>query len=154
VRVHLFVLTPLPLRLFVFDQSSVSQVYSQLLERVRKVNASLFSQGDPTSRLPIVRRTRRKTFGLNGPQFFGIGLDHVRKMLESRPSVEAVVAPLTSSSPQYRFCFIQPPLENVKDLIRKRAAAKHEKSLENARCVREISASPRRLDFLLCPSSC
>jgi SET domain len=65
-------------------------------------------------------------------QFFGFGLDHIRKMLETCPGVEAVVAPLTNNSPKYRFCFNQPQLEAVKDLIRKRAAEKAEKALENS----------------------
>jgi F/Y-rich N-terminus/PHD-like zinc-binding domain len=47
---------------------SVSQVYGSLMERVRKVNAKYVSQGDMLSKLPVVRRTRRKTYGLNGPQ--------------------------------------------------------------------------------------
>jgi len=65
-------------------------------------------------------------------QFFGFGLDHVRRVLETSPGVEAVVAPLSDSSPKYRFCFHQPSIESVRGLIRKRAAAKHERSLENA----------------------
>ena len=47
---------------------SVAQVYSTLLDRVRKTNADAFSHGNPLSKLPSVRRSRRKTFGLNGPQ--------------------------------------------------------------------------------------
>jgi F/Y-rich N-terminus len=47
---------------------SVSQVYATLMERVRKTNAGLFSQTNEYSNLPVVRRTRKKTFGLNGPQ--------------------------------------------------------------------------------------
>lgn len=48
--------------------SSASQVYTTLMERVRKVNSRHFSQGNLFSKLPVVRRTRRKTYGLNGPQ--------------------------------------------------------------------------------------
>lgn len=48
--------------------SSASQVYATLMERVRKVNSRHFSQGNMFSKLPVVRRTRRKTYGLNGPQ--------------------------------------------------------------------------------------
>jgi hypothetical protein len=48
--------------------NSVSQVYSTLMDRVRKVNANYFSQGDLLSKLPMLRRTRRKSFGLNGAQ--------------------------------------------------------------------------------------
>jgi F/Y-rich N-terminus/PHD-like zinc-binding domain len=47
---------------------SASQVYATLMERVRKVNSRHFSQGNMFSKLPVVRRTRRKTYGLNGPQ--------------------------------------------------------------------------------------
>jgi len=46
--------------------NSPSQVYATLMERVRKVNSDYFSQGNLLSKLPVVRRTRRKTFGLNG----------------------------------------------------------------------------------------
>jgi [histone H3]-lysine4 N-trimethyltransferase SETD1 len=56
--------------------------------------------------------------------------------LESSPGVEAVVAPLCSTSPQYRFCFTYGPggndpstLENmIRDIQRKRAAAKAEQA--------------------------
>lgn len=48
--------------------SSASLAYSSLMEKVRKVNACYFSQGDMFSRLPVTRRTRRKAYGLNGPQ--------------------------------------------------------------------------------------
>jgi F/Y-rich N-terminus/PHD-like zinc-binding domain len=48
--------------------SSASLAYATLMERVRKVNAKYFSLGDMLSKLPVVRRTRRKTYGLNGPQ--------------------------------------------------------------------------------------
>jgi hypothetical protein len=53
-------------------------------------------------------------------------------MLEKCPGVEAVVAPLTDSSPNYRFCFAQPSIDAVVDLQRKRAAAQAELALENA----------------------
>jgi hypothetical protein len=112
--------------------SSVSQVYTTLMDRVRKVNSEHFSQGDLLSKLPMIRRTRRKTFGLNGAQFYGFGVDHVRKALETIPGVEAVVAPVTESSPKYRFCFSQPTIESIMDLQRKRAAVKAEQALENS----------------------
>lgn len=47
---------------------TVSQVYATFMERVRRVNKEVFSQGDICSKLPVVRKTRKKTFGLNGPQ--------------------------------------------------------------------------------------
>jgi len=158
--------------------NTASQVYATLMERVRKVNSNHFSQG-MFSKLPVVRRTRKKTFGLNGtfllrpprssfryttksnnfiatiashtsrlftpdvisgPQFFGFGLDHVRRLLESSPGVEAVAAALTTSSPQYRFCFAYGPdasnpstlIELIKGLQRKRAAKKAELASQNS----------------------
>jgi hypothetical protein len=47
---------------------SASQAYSMLMERVKKVNSKHFSHGNMLSKLPMVRRTRRKAHGLNGPQ--------------------------------------------------------------------------------------
>ena len=46
----------------------VSQVYKTLIDRVRKVNSSFFSHGDLFSRLPMMRKTRKKFYALNGPQ--------------------------------------------------------------------------------------
>ena len=43
--------------------------YATLMERVKKVNTDYFSHGDMFSKLPMVRRTRRKTFGLNGKYY-------------------------------------------------------------------------------------
>ena len=111
--------------------SSPSIAYSALMDRVRKVHAGCFSPGDLFSRLPMIRRSRRKAHGLNGNQFFGFGLNHVRRMLESSPGVEAVVTPLTPTSPKYKFCFVQPSVDAIRDLQRKRAAAKAEQALEN-----------------------
>lgn len=65
-------------------------------------------------------------------QFFGIGVDYIRQLLESLPGVEAVVAPLQPTSPKYKFCFTQPSIETIMDLSRKRAAAAAEKKLENS----------------------
>jgi hypothetical protein len=49
--------------------ATAAQAYNTLVERVRKVNADYFNTlGDLQSKLPVVRRSRRKTFGLNGPQ--------------------------------------------------------------------------------------
>jgi len=45
-----------------------SQVYKTLVDRVRKVNAAYFSQGELFSKLPMIRKTRKKYFALNGPQ--------------------------------------------------------------------------------------
>lgn len=65
-------------------------------------------------------------------KFFGFGLDHIRKRLEASPGVEAVVAPLSSNSPMYSFCFMHPEVEAVLALQRKRAAANAERELENS----------------------
>ena len=46
--------------------------------------------------------------------------------------VEAVVAPLTPTSPKYRFCYVQPDVEAIGDLQRKRAAVAAERALENS----------------------
>lgn len=46
----------------------VSQVYKTLLDRVKKVNSKYFSHGDMFSKLPMMRKTRKKFFALNGPQ--------------------------------------------------------------------------------------
>jgi len=59
-------------------------------------------------------------------------LDHIRKALEASPGAEAVVASLSSSSLKYRFCFVQPEIDLILDLQRKRAAAKAEQALENS----------------------
>lgn len=64
-------------------------------------------------------------------------MNHVRKLIESSPGVEAVVTPLTSTSPKYKFCFsfgADPSCfdEKILDLQRKRVAAKAEQALESA----------------------
>ena len=111
---------------------SVSQAYKLLMERVLNANASEFSHGNLYSKLPTERRSVKKFFGLNGPQFFGFGLDHVRKVIEALPGTEAVVTKLNASSPQYLFCYSQPSVDNIMDLQRRRAALAAEMKLENA----------------------
>lgn len=63
-----FVITPGDNLSVQFTGGSAAQAYAALLDRVRRINNDMFSQGDLLSKLPAVRRTRRKTFGLNGPQ--------------------------------------------------------------------------------------
>jgi len=61
-------------------------------------------------------------------------------MLESSSGVEAVAAPLTTSSPQYKFCFAYGPdssdpsplIELIRALQRKRAAKKAEEASHNS----------------------
>ena len=48
--------------------SSFSTAYTQFMDRLRKLSFHCFSQGDLQSRLPMTRRSRKRTFGLNGPQ--------------------------------------------------------------------------------------
>lgn len=48
--------------------NSFSLAYGQFMDRLRKLSFEYFSQGDVQSRLPMTRRSRKRTFGLNGPQ--------------------------------------------------------------------------------------
>jgi SET domain len=72
-------------------------------------------------------------------------LDEIRRLLECLPNAEAVVAPLSPSSPTYKFCFSYGSGNDAKmleelarDLQRRRIAEKAEQSLQNmtgcARC--------------------
>ena len=65
-------------------------------------------------------------------QFFGFGLNQIRKSIETMPGVEAVVAPLGETSPSYRFCYSQPTVDAIVGLQRKRAAVAAERALENS----------------------
>lgn len=112
--------------------SSADESYRVLMRMVDKANSTQFSSDDPFSKLPTKRGSRRGAFGLNGPQFFGFGTVPVRKALESAKGIEAVVAPLSPTSPQYLFCFSQPTVESIMELQRKRAATAAEQKLENS----------------------
>lgn len=57
--------------------SSVTQVYSMLMKRIQALNSSHFSKGDPYSKLPVARKTKRKTYGLNGPQVLRLALKYI-----------------------------------------------------------------------------
>mmetsp|Transcript_25960 Transcript_25960/g.39290 ORF Transcript_25960/g.39290 Transcript_25960/m.39290 type:complete len:1246 (+) Transcript_25960:56-3793(+) len=111
--------------------NTMEDAYTSLMHRVKKTNREYFSSGDLCSKLPVERKHNKKTYGLNGPQFFGFGVNSVRHALECRKGVEAVVTPLDDSSPPYSFSFTQPDIESVMDLQRKRAAAAAENELEN-----------------------
>jgi len=112
--------------------STSDEAYKSLMKLVAKANASHFSDGDPFSKLPTKRGSRKGAFGLNGPQFFGYGMNHIRKALECSTGIEAVVAPTNSTSPQYLFCYSQPTVESIIELQRKRAAVAAEQKLENS----------------------
>jgi len=111
---------------------SVNEVYNALNDRICKATHSMYSHGDFCSPLPIKRNHKKKIYGLNGPQFFGFGLNYVREALESCHGIAAVTVPLVENSPTYRFCFYHPKRSDIMDLQRKRAAAAAEKALENA----------------------
>lgn len=140
---------------------SANECYDILMKRVKEANRDHFSQDDMFSKLPMLRKSQKPVYGLNGPQvsflkthlsqnqahcwhvvthfvlcdgvqFFGFGLNHVRRALECIPGVEAVVAPLLESSQSYQFCFVQPSVESIMALQRKRAAVAAEKALENS----------------------
>mmetsp|Transcript_19405 Transcript_19405/g.48327 ORF Transcript_19405/g.48327 Transcript_19405/m.48327 type:complete len:1968 (+) Transcript_19405:387-6290(+) len=112
--------------------SSARKAYDILMDRVLDANTSEFSHGDLYSKLATERMSSKKFFGLNGPQFYGFGLDQVRKVIEALPGTEAVVTKLNPSSPQYLFCYLQPSVDSIMDLQRRRAALAAEKKLENA----------------------
>jgi F/Y-rich N-terminus/SET domain/PHD-like zinc-binding domain/Bromodomain/PHD-finger/F/Y rich C-terminus len=117
----------------IIRSKSVVEAYSLLTQRVAKANEGFFNGREIMhSKLPAIRGSTKKAFGLNGPQFFGFGLHHIRKILESLPGIEAVVAPLNEASPSYRFSYFQPSKDVIMDLQRKRAAVQAEKALENS----------------------
>ena len=47
---------------------TLNQAYGILMDRVKKAHVEYFSHGDFFSKLPTERRSRKKTFGLNGAQ--------------------------------------------------------------------------------------
>ena len=64
-------------------------------------------------------------------KFFGFGLPHIRREIESLPGIEATAVPLTPTSKTYRFCYILPTDESIKALQRKRAGIAAEHALQN-----------------------
>eukprot|EP00559_Dactyliosolen_fragilissimus_P007356 CAMPEP_0184871294 /NCGR_PEP_ID=MMETSP0580-20130426/40634_1 /TAXON_ID=1118495 /ORGANISM="Dactyliosolen fragilissimus" /LENGTH=354 /DNA_ID=CAMNT_0027373937 /DNA_START=1661 /DNA_END=2725 /DNA_ORIENTATION=+ len=109
----------------------LSSAYDQLIMKIREVNKYNFSDDDEFSIFPRHRLTQDNIYGLNGPQFFGFGVNEIRKALECKAGAEACIVPLSSSSISYRFCFKNPAQEALMDLQRKRAAALSEKELQN-----------------------
>jgi hypothetical protein len=130
--IPLFTITPGDDLAGVIRGRSTDEAYAMLTQRVKDTNREYFSSGDLFSKLPVKRKHTKKAFGLNGPQFFGFGLDRVRKALEGSSGVEAVVAPLSENSPSYRFSFVQPEMDTIMALQRKRAAVAAENALENS----------------------
>mmetsp|Transcript_12377 Transcript_12377/g.23194 ORF Transcript_12377/g.23194 Transcript_12377/m.23194 type:complete len:2389 (-) Transcript_12377:1254-8420(-) len=115
-----------------FKSHDVNTLYNDIIDKVCGVNKDFFSHGDLFSVFPMVRsKTNKHGFCLNGPQFFGFGVDFVREALETSPSAVACAVPLTPSSCQYQFCFQNPSSEAVMELQRKRAAVRAERALEN-----------------------
>jgi len=110
---------------------SVAIAFAQLQDRVVGINSSCYSS-DVASHAPSFRRSRKASYGLTGPQFFGFGINDIRRKIECLPDIEAVVAQLTPRSPKYRFCFHQPTVDTILDLQRRRAAMKAERALENS----------------------
>jgi len=115
--------------------NSVSKVCEQVIERVKEVNKDYFAaRGDLFSIFPMERplQSLKSGYSLNGPQFFGFGLDTIRKALEMSSNAVVCAAPLTENSEPYQFCFVNPREEQVVDLQQRRAANLAEKALENA----------------------
>lgn len=113
------------------------------MKRVWDLNKCYFSHGDLSSVFPMTRsKNNRNAFCLNGPQFFGFGIEFVRRALEARASAVSCAVPLTTFSTPYQFCFEKPTQQSVMDLQRRRAAIKAEKSLENVSgCARTEGSS-------------
>jgi histone-lysine N-methyltransferase SETD1 len=64
-------------------------------------------------------------------QFFGFGIDVIRRALEGMSGIEAAAVPLTSESTPYEFCFVHPDMDDMTALQRRRAVVASEKTLEN-----------------------
>jgi hypothetical protein len=128
----LFSITPADSPLGKIKATSAANAYNILMDRVCETNSHHFSQGELYSKLPTERRSRKKVYGMNGPQFFGFGTNPIRKLLEALPGSEALVTKLSESSAQYLFCFAQPSEDAIMELQRRRAAIAAEKKLENA----------------------
>jgi F/Y-rich N-terminus/PHD-like zinc-binding domain/PHD-finger len=64
----LFTITPCEDSAMDISGASITDAYAQLVAKVKLVNLPYFSQGDLMSKLPMIRKSRRKTYGLNGHQ--------------------------------------------------------------------------------------
>ncbi len=128
-----FVLTTSDAPSKTFQSDDVAKLYTEIMTKVEDTNRDYFSYGDLCSIFPMKRKWKKgqKAFCLNGPQFWGFGVDNVRKALEALPEAVACAVPLTEKSTTYRFCFQNPTEEAVTELQRKRAAIKAEEALEN-----------------------
>jgi histone-lysine N-methyltransferase SETD1 len=116
-----------------FHSFDISKLYKEVMTKVWEMNKGFFSHNDLFSVHPIVRsKKNKKGFCLNGPQFFGYGVDFVREALEKQEDAIACAAPLSKDSVTYKFCFHKPTEQEAMDLQRHRAVVKAEKALENA----------------------
>ncbi len=117
----------------VFKGDDVSKVYNDVMQRVKNMNKDFFSHGDLFSVYPMERsKNNRPAFCLNGPQFFGFGVNCIREAMEKSANAASLIVPLAATSTPYQFCFQNPTQQSVTDLQRKRALLKAEKDLENA----------------------
>ncbi|CAN0475147.1 unnamed protein product, partial [Ectocarpus sp. 8 AP-2014] len=90
--------------------SSLDRLYTRVVAAVDECLQPLRKM-DPCFRR---RRTGHASFGLNGPQFFGIGYDAVRSAMEAWPdAVSAAVSPEDDPERQYRFVMNLPSEETV-----------------------------------------
>ena len=78
---------------------SMEKAYKRIIKAVQRVNAPYMMQKG-VSHLFSPRKTR-DTYGLNAPQFFGLGLSFVKRAIELTP--ESVASMISSPpNPQYR----------------------------------------------------
>lgn len=116
-----------------FQSSDINNLYKEVMAKVWEVNKDFFSHNDLFSAFPMMRsKNNKKGFCLNGPQFFGYGIDFIREALEKQEDAIACAAPLSKDSVTYKFCFHKPTEQEAMELQRHRAVVKAEKALENA----------------------
>jgi len=131
----LFSITPADNPAAAIRGNDIHAVYENFWNRVHEANKHLFlndKKDDPYSRLPIKRKSLKGVYGLNGPQFFGIGLDFARRIIEKLPGAKFTAIPLKKSSLEYYFCHTQVTKEDILELRRERAALAAEKLIQNA----------------------
>ena len=70
-------------------------------------------------------------YGLNGPHFFGFGLNAVRRELENMEDAKYLAVPLTPESQRYQFVYVLPTQEGITAVQRVRAVVAAENELVN-----------------------